>query len=202
MIDFNVHGYSFWTTHLGFLKLGSLGFVTTHLSRCLWPSTFSLNMELDVIFKLLFAMFRFSSRIFYRGAPGLTTGCLGDIWCRGTISCLVFWSFFFNILWNDSRFVSWKQPSSMMISYLYNLNFTSQIMITFLQNIQTLPFYIDVAFTLAQIMAWCRQATSCYLCQCWPRSVTRYGVSRPHWLKEHWSGYNGTVPYRYVYYHM
>ena len=29
-------------------------------------------------------------------------------------------------------------------------------------------------------MAWCRQATSHYLGQCWPRSMSSYDVTRPH----------------------
>ena len=33
--------------------------------------------------------------------------------------------------------------------------------------------------TLVQVIAWCRQATSHYLNQCWPRSPTLYGVTRP-----------------------
>ena len=37
--------------------------------------------------------------------------------------------------------------------------------------------------TLVQVMAWCRQATSHYLSQCWPRSLTPYGVTRPQWVK-------------------
>ena len=31
-------------------------------------------------------------------------------------------------------------------------------------------------------MAWCRQATSHYLSQCWPRSTSPYGVIRPQWV--------------------
>ena len=37
--------------------------------------------------------------------------------------------------------------------------------------------------TLVQVMAWCRQATSHYLNQCWPRSPTPYDVTRPQWVK-------------------
>ena len=37
--------------------------------------------------------------------------------------------------------------------------------------------------TLAQVMAWCCQATSHYLSQCWPRSLLPYGVTRPQWVK-------------------
>ena len=40
----------------------------------------------------------------------------------------------------------------------------------------------DDKSTLVQVMAWCRQAPSHYLNQCWPRSPTPYGVTRPHWL--------------------
>ena len=31
-------------------------------------------------------------------------------------------------------------------------------------------------------MAWCRQATSHYLRQGWPRSMSPYGVTRPQWV--------------------
>ena len=37
--------------------------------------------------------------------------------------------------------------------------------------------------TLAQVMAWCHQVTSRYLSQCWPRSVSTYGVTRPNCVK-------------------
>ena len=36
--------------------------------------------------------------------------------------------------------------------------------------------------TLGQVMAWCHQATSHYLSQCWPRSMSPYGVIRPQWV--------------------
>ena len=38
---------------------------------------------------------------------------------------------------------------------------------------------------LVQVMAWCRQATSHYLSQCWPRSLSPYGITRPQWVN--WS---------------
>ena len=43
----------------------------------------------------------------------------------------------------------------------------------------------DDKLTLVQVMAWCRQATSHYLNQCWPRSPTPYGITRPQWVKNH-----------------
>ena len=41
---------------------------------------------------------------------------------------------------------------------------------------------IDDKSTLVQVMAWCHQATSHYLSQCWPRSLSPYGVTRPQWV--------------------
>ena len=41
---------------------------------------------------------------------------------------------------------------------------------------------IDEKLTLVQVMAWCRQATSHYLSQCLPRSLSPYGVTRPQWV--------------------
>ena len=40
--------------------------------------------------------------------------------------------------------------------------------------------------TLVQVMAWCHQETSHYLKQCWPRSLTPHGVTRPQWVNNHW----------------
>ena len=37
-----------------------------------------------------------------------------------------------------------------------------------------------------QVMAWCRQATSRYLGQCWPRPMLPYGVTRPQWVNSLW----------------
>ena len=36
-----------------------------------------------------------------------------------------------------------------------------------------------------QVMAWCRQATSHYLSQCWTRSMSPYGSNRPQWSNLH-----------------
>ena len=40
----------------------------------------------------------------------------------------------------------------------------------------------DDKSTLVHVMAWCRQATSHYLSQCWPRSMSPNGVTRPQWV--------------------
>ena len=48
---------------------------------------------------------------------------------------------------------------------------------------------IDDKSTLVQVIAWCHQATSHYLRQCWPRSVSPNGITRPQWVKAHVSNY-------------
>ena len=40
--------------------------------------------------------------------------------------------------------------------------------------------------TLVQVMAWCRQATSHYLSQCWPRFMSPHGVTRPQSVNSLW----------------
>ena len=40
----------------------------------------------------------------------------------------------------------------------------------------------DDTSTLVQVMAWCRQATSHYLSQCWFSSLSPCGVARPQWV--------------------
>ena len=40
----------------------------------------------------------------------------------------------------------------------------------------------DDKSTLVQVMAWCRQATSHYLNQCWPRSMSPNGATMPQWV--------------------
>ena len=43
---------------------------------------------------------------------------------------------------------------------------------------------IDDKSTLVQVMAWCHQASSHYLSQCWPRSMSPYGVTKPQWIHD------------------
>ena len=38
-------------------------------------------------------------------------------------------------------------------------------------------------WTLVQVMAWCRQATSLCLSQCWSSVMSPCGVTRPQWVK-------------------
>ena len=40
--------------------------------------------------------------------------------------------------------------------------------------------------TLVQVIAWCRQATSYYLSQCWLRSLSPYDVTMPQLVNYQW----------------
>ena len=40
----------------------------------------------------------------------------------------------------------------------------------------------DDKSTLVQVMAWWHQATGYYLSQCWPSSMSLFGVTRPQWV--------------------
>ena len=40
----------------------------------------------------------------------------------------------------------------------------------------------DDKSTLVQVMAWCPKAPSHYLSQCWPRSMSANGITRPQWV--------------------
>ena len=43
----------------------------------------------------------------------------------------------------------------------------------------------DDKSTLVQVMAWCHQATSHYLSQCWLSSMSPCGIARPQWVNHH-----------------
>ena len=45
----------------------------------------------------------------------------------------------------------------------------------------------DNKSTLVHVMAWCHQATSHYLSQCWPRSMSPNGVTRLQWVNMEYS---------------
>ena len=54
----------------------------------------------------------------------------------------------------------------------------------------------DDKSTLVQVMAWCRQATSQYLGQCWLSFLSPYGVARPQWVNR-----NGKEMYKMDIFH-
>ena len=79
-----------------------------------------------ITFGLLCIMFRFSSRIYYRGPTAFVTDCPCDVWCCGLTTCLLYVGpLFGNLVWNHSRLVSltlWRTTFSLfliMLGYMY-----------------------------------------------------------------------------------
>ena len=79
------------------------------------------------------------------------------------------------------------------------INFKLIIMINILSifceiGIRWMPQHLtDHKSTLVQVMAWCLTAPSHYLSQCWPRSLSPYGVTRPQWVNTVRPKQNGSL---------
>ena len=78
---------------------------------------------------------------------------------------------------------------------IFNLDLLNGIFKSFYDNVlRWMPQDLtDGKSTLVQVMAWCRQATSHYLNQCWPRSPMSYGVTRPQWVNKRWLLFRPTI---------
>ena len=72
---------------------------------------------------------------------------------------------------------SLKLANFKLISMINILSIFCEIAISWMPQDLT-----DYLLTLVQVMAWCRQATSHYMSQCWPRSLSPYDITRPQWL--------------------
>ena len=70
-------------------------------------------------------------------------------------------------------------PFLRMLSLLIGWDISCEIALIWM----SLDFTNDQS-TLVQVMAWCRQATSHYLSQCWPRSMSPNGITRPQWVNK------------------
>ena len=56
-------------------------------------------------FGLLYVLYRFSTRIFNSGIPGIATDYPCGVWCRGLTTCLLYDSpLFGNLVWKDRGF--------------------------------------------------------------------------------------------------
>ena len=82
------------------------------------------------------------------------------------------------------------QVFSLNLCYKLILHSSCEVGLRYRRKSTTEPH--DDKSTLVQVMAWCHQAVSHYLCQCWPRFVVPYGVTRPQWVnglvsKHYWA---------------
>ena len=65
---------------------------------------------------------------------------------------------------------------------MIRIQFMSRTLVGFFGECHRTLFLMS-QFWLVQVMAWCRQAPSHYLIQCWFRVMPPYGVTRPQWVK-------------------
>ena len=105
----------------------------------------------------------------FRGFAVLSVHCLSKIFTGGEINSLAPGKFEWNFRYAIFKLI--LEIDGWGISYEIALIWMS------------LDFTDDQS-TLVQVMAWCRQAISHYLSQCWPRSLSPYGVTRPEWVKQ------------------
>ena len=67
---------------------------------------------------------------------------------------------------------------------IFNLDLLIGISRSYDNALRWMPLDLtDDKLTLVQVMAWCHQATSHNLSQCWLSSLSPYGVARPQWVK-------------------
>ena len=104
-----------------------------------------------ITFRLLCVMFRFSTRIFYRGVPGFETDCPCGVWCRGLTTCPEYVGPpFGNLGWSNSRFVSltyWGTTFSMfLIISTYILMHQNMIILHFrLPKVSNIALFFYIA---------------------------------------------------------
>ena len=83
---------------------------------------------------------------------------------------------------------SWEIWTKFLLSH-FQVNFSDWSLRCISFEIVHRGMSLDLTYdksTLVQVMAWCREATSHYRSQCWPRSLSSYGVTRPHWVNIYW----------------
>ena len=110
---------------------------------------------------------------FARHSWGRTSG--RNLW---VVSCMLDYVIFFNSLAQGRFWCDFKNS-------IFNLVLLIGVWRSLYDNaLGWIPQNItDDKSTLVQVMAWCRQSTSHYPSQCWPRSMSPYGVTRPQWVK-------------------
>ena len=79
---------------------------------------------------------------------------------------------------------SWDKMAATLTDNIFKCNFVKDNVLIWIQiSLNFVPKGgVDNKLSLVQVMAWCHQATSHYLSQCWPRSVSPYDITRPQWV--------------------
>ena len=105
-----------------------------------------------------------------------------------------------NIIWLHARFtlsvyglgtghMTWYHPYHWPLGdvvIIFKVHYPNVLWIKFMGTCKSVLMWmpqdtIDDESSLIEVMAKCRHAPSHYLNQCWSRSVSPYGVTRPRW---------------------
>ena len=102
--------------------------------------------------------------------------------------------------WWDAKCLLRVQPQRLIYNLSLSLTFWLpwdvavicmwQVIFTFISRVDILTISImwvlqdhsNDEFTLVQVMAWCLMAPIFYLRQCWPKSMSPYGITWPQWV--------------------
>ena len=132
----------------------------------------------------------------------LSLGRSSTCWCISYCVMLSIWRYKIVMLYINKYGWSWEAENILMSWIINSLppvrcgcNFKNIIFKLIVQNDSLGTCYETVLkwmqqnlanekSTLLQMMAWCHQATSHCMSQCWPRSLSPYGITRPQWVKE------------------
>ena len=109
------------------------------------------------------------------------------------INCAIIYTVLLNMMsWSDAETITrdysgyglsqWELMLQSNTSYFKLILWTDIWSISYEIAVRWVPQDLtDDESTLAQVMTWCHQATSHYLNQCWPRSMSPYATTRPQW---------------------
>ena len=100
-----------------------------------------------------------------------------------------YWTWWFNSLAPGMLQRNFRQVIFKLNWVIYGCGISWEVVLTWMAMDLT-----DDKSALVQVMAWCRQATSHYLSQCWPRSVLPYGITRPQCVEIMHKMFNSLKP--------
>ena len=188
--DHFVHAPSHWATMLHCNVVSLAGCIHKMIPMCVMTWRASLGNGLGVVLEKSFhaelAFFILFKFVVYHRCTQENVAAF-DVVYRGMMSCGGHcWNYYSGIL--SSLLTHWPLVDfNKILENNFQANFSDGCDISSEIALRWTSLDLsDDKSTLVQVMAWCRQATSHYLNQCWPRSLTPYGVTRPPWVNSMW----------------
>ena len=130
-----------------------------NVSSCLQCSSYIFTHAFEVLHRVLFQIL-----INGFGGPDFPQMLEDTLWKINSLAPSRFWLNFRGVIFKQILVID-----GWVISCEITLRWMSQ-------------GHTDDKSILVQVMAWCHQAASHYLSQCWSRSLSPYGVTKPQWV--------------------